>query len=103
MDNLYSVLITLITIMGSVTAWKFYERRFSKRERDDEFIRTDFVKRIAKLEQLLIASSKENNDLRIQITDLSSKVAELTVKVTFLTEQNESYKKKSKIVKRHVV
>ena len=39
MENVYSIIITVITVLGGTTAWRFYEKRAQKKDRDDEFIR----------------------------------------------------------------
>ena len=62
MDNLYTVLITLISVLGGTTAWRYFEKRALKKERDDEFIRVDCKERISKLEALLEESSKEKEE-----------------------------------------
>jgi hypothetical protein len=86
MDNsIWSVLITAITVLGGTTAWRYYEKRALHRERDDDFIRHDCKDRIAKLEALLSDSSKEKDDLRILVLKLTAEVAELRIKVEFLT------------------
>ena len=86
MDNsIWSVLITAITVLGGTTAWRYYEKRALHRERDDDFIRHDCKDRIAKLESLLLDSSKEKDDLRILVLKLTAEVAELRIKVEFLT------------------
>jgi len=86
MDNsIWSVLITAITVLGGTTAWRYYEKRAMHRERDDDFIRHDCKDRIAKLESLLLDSSKEKDDLRILVLKLTAEVAELRIKVEFLT------------------
>lgn len=100
MDNLYSVLITAITILGGTGAWRFYEKRAMAKERDDEFIRHDCKDRIAKLEALLVQSSKEKDDLRNMILALTKEVAALTVKVEYLTKENEELHKKAKPTKK---
>jgi hypothetical protein len=82
MDNLYSVLITAITILGGTTAFRYYEKRAMKKERDEDFIKTDCRDRISKLEALLVQSSREKDDL-----------AELTVRVDYLTKENEKLEK----------
>ena len=84
-DNLYSVLITAITVLGGTTAFRFYERRSMRKERDDEFIRHDCKDRIAKLEVLLERSSIEKDEMRQTILRLTEQVSALTVKVEFLT------------------
>jgi hypothetical protein len=89
MENVYSVLITAITVLGGTGAWRYYEKRALNKERDDEFIRHDCKDRISKLEVLLEAAGVEKNDLRMMILDLTKQVAALSVKVEFLTKENE--------------
>ena len=64
MDNVWSVSVTVITVLGSAAAFRFYEKKSMRKERDEEFIRHDCKDRIAKLEALLSASSKEKDELR---------------------------------------
>ena len=87
--NIYSVLITAITVLGGSAAWRFYEKRAMHKERDEDFIRHDCKDRITKLEALLEASSREKDELRKMVLDMTAKVAELSVKVEFLTKENE--------------
>ena len=96
MDNLYTVLITLISVLGGTTAWRYFEKRALKKERDDEFIRVDCKERISKLEALLEESSKEKEEMRVLILRLTSEVAELRVKVEYLTHENKLLHKTSK-------
>ncbi len=96
MENIYSVLITAITVLGGTTAFRFYEKRAMRKERDDEFIRHDCKDRIAKLEALLTQSSKEKDEMRNMILDLTKQVAALTVKVEYLTKENDELSKKTK-------
>ncbi len=97
MDNLYTVLITAITVLGGASAFRFYEKRAQKKERDDDFIRHDCKDRIAKLEALLAQSSKEKDELRSMVLALTKEVAALSVKVEYLTKENEELHKKSKV------
>jgi hypothetical protein len=87
MDNLYSVLITAITVLGGTTAFRFYEKRSMRRERDDEFIRHDCKDRIAKLEALLDAAGKEKDEMRAQILELVAEVAALRTEIKYLTDR----------------
>jgi septal ring factor EnvC (AmiA/AmiB activator) len=96
MENIYSVIITAITVLGGTTAFRFYEKRAMRKERDDEFIRHDCKDRIAKLEALLAQSSKEKDEMRSMILDLTKQVAALSVKVEYLTKENEELSKKTK-------
>jgi hypothetical protein len=86
-NNLYSVVITAITVLGGTTAFRFYEKRAMRRERDDEFIRHDCKDRIAKLEALLAQSSREKDEMRQQILDLVAEVASLRTEIKYLTDK----------------
>jgi peptidoglycan hydrolase CwlO-like protein len=102
MENLYSVLITAITVLGGTGAWRYYEKRAINKERDDEFIRHDCKDRISKLEGLLEAAGKEKDDLRNMILALTKEVAALSVKVEYLTKENEELHKKARPVKKQL-
>jgi hypothetical protein len=82
-NNIWSVLITAITVLGGTSAFRYYEKRAMRKERDDEFIRHDCKDRIAKLEALLESSSREKDELRGLVLKLTAEVAELRVKVEF--------------------
>jgi peptidoglycan hydrolase CwlO-like protein len=96
MENLYTVLISIVTVLGSATAFRYYEKRALHKERDDDFIRNDCRDRIAKLEALLFESSREKDDLRKMVLDLTKQVAQLSVKVEFLTKENDALNKRTK-------
>jgi len=98
--NIYSVLITAITILGGTGAWRYYEKRAMHKERDEDFIRHDCKDRISKLEALLETSSKEKDELRNMVLALTKEVAALSVKVEYLTKENEDLHKKAKPTKR---
>jgi len=93
MENLYSVLITAITVLGGTGAWRYYEKRALNKERDDEFIRHDCKDRISKLEGLLESASKEKDELRTMVLALTKEVAALSVKVEYLTKENDKLEK----------
>jgi hypothetical protein len=97
MENVYSVLITAITVLGGSAAWRFYEKRAERKQKDEDFIRVDCKDRIAKLELLLQQASKEKDEMRLMILDLTKQVAELRVTVNFLREENEYLEKKVKV------
>lgn len=93
MENMYSVIITAITVLGGTGAWRYYEKRALHKDRDDEFIRHDCKDRISKLEALLELASKEKDDLRGMVLELTREVAALSVKVEFLTKENDKLEK----------
>lgn len=95
MENIYSVLITAVTLLGGTTAFRYYEKRALKKEKDDDFIKHDCKDRISKLEALLQSSSDEKDELRHMVLELTKEVAALSVKVEFLTKENDSLNKKT--------
>ena len=95
MENIYTVLLTAVTVLGSAGAWRFYERRAMHKEKDEDFIRHDCKDRISKLEALLELSSKEKDELRKMIIDLTAKVATLQTTVEFLRKEEEKIIKAS--------
>lgn len=87
MENIYSVLITAITILGGSAAFRFYEKRASRKDEDERFIRLDCQSRISKLEALLQQSSIEKDELRLQILKLVEEVATLRTEIKFLQDR----------------
>ena len=102
MENIYSVVITAITVLGGTTAFRFYEKRAMRKEKDEEFIRHDCKDRITKLEALLENSSKEKDELRTMVLELTKEVAALGVKVEFLTKENDKLEKALPKTKRQI-
>jgi hypothetical protein len=94
MDSIYTVLITAVTVLGSTSAWRFYEKRSEAKRNDDNFMRNDCRERVAKLEKLLLESSDEKDEMRKIILELTAQVSELKVKVEFLTKERESLEKR---------
>ena len=100
-DNVIHILIALISALGSVGAWRFYETKLrlkSSREANSQQANENFIQdlqeRVNKLEALLIESSEEKDEMRDTITQLSSEVAGLKVKIKFLEEENTYLKGK---------
>ena len=94
-DNVIHILIALISALGSVGAWRFYETKLrlkSSREANSQQANENFIQdlqeRVNKLEALLIESSEEKDEMRDTITQLSSEVSGLKVKIKFLEEEN---------------
>ena len=87
-ESVWTVLITALTVLGSASAWRFYEKRALRKEKDEDFIRHDCRDRIGKLEVLLQESSKEKDIMRETILKLTESVAQLAIKVEFLQKEN---------------
>ena len=88
-ESIYAVLITLITVLGSAGAWRYYEKRAQDKKDEEDYIKDDCARRIDRLEQLLEKSSKEKDELREKILELTKDLAELTIKVKYLEMENK--------------
>lgn len=97
-NSFYTVLITTITVLGSASAWRYYEKRAMRKEKSEDYMKDECRERIAKLEVLLERSSSEKDDLRSKILDLTREVAELRVKVEFLENKNRELKRKTEVI-----
>ena len=82
--------MTAITVLGSAAAFRFYEKKSMRKERDEDFIRHDCKDRISKLEALLAESSKEKDEMRAQILELVAEVAALRVEIKYLNDKNRA-------------
>ncbi len=102
MENIYSVLIAIVTVLGSAGAFRYYEKRQMHKERDEDFIRHDCKDRISKLEALLVQSSVEKDELRKMVLELTREVAALSVKVEYLTKENDKLEKALPKAKRQI-
>lgn len=96
-DTIWTVLATVVTVLGSTGAWAFYERRYRQKEKVENFMKDECRERIAKLEVLLERSAEEKDEMRGTILNLTAQVAELRVKVQYLESENEDL---HKIIKR---
>ena len=87
MESIWTVLVTAITVLGSTSAWRYYEKRSDSKKEEEMQYRYDCRDRIAKLEALLEEAGKEKEIMRKTILELSTKVAELTTKIEFLEKK----------------
>lgn len=88
LESIYAVIITLITVLGSAGAWRYYEKRAQDKKDEEDYIKDDCARRIDRLEALLEKSSREKDELREKILELTKDVAELTIKVKYLEMEN---------------
>lgn len=99
LDNLTTVIVTVVTVLFSAGAWKFYETKMKLKAKsaldeknDQNMYRDDLKERVKRLEQQLEQSSEEKDEMRVQILSLTQEVSELRVKVAFLEKENERLK-----------
>jgi len=94
-DNVLTFLVTVIGVLGSSAAWKFYERRLSMQAniqndalRTGHLFREDLQERVSSLENKLDQADKAKNDLQLEIRKLTQVTAALKVEVEFLRKEN---------------
>ena len=86
-DNLFAILGTLITVLGSAAAFRYYEKRMDTKKEEELDFKYDCRARIQKLEFLLTESSKEKEELRRIILELSTELAALRTKVELMEKK----------------
>ena len=66
--NIISIVVTLITVLGSTAAWDYYKKRMELRKQEDSqeqdeknLYRDDLKDRVRKLEELLDDSAKQKD------------------------------------------
>lgn len=98
-DNVTTVLVTMMTVLFSAGAWKFYEKKIKLKtelEREDRtdqnMYRDDLRDRVRRLEQLLTDGAIEKDVMRDQILSLTREVSTLHVKVEYLEKENQRLK-----------
>lgn len=103
MEDYVQIIITIVTVLGSASIWKFLEQRLKikaelKKDKlqnnDGMQYRDDLKNRVRNLESLLAKSSDEKDELRDVVLGLTAQVSELKVKVEFLEKENERLKNK---------
>jgi len=101
MDNVTQIIITIVTVAGSASIWKFLEARLKSRieekknnyeNNDGVQYRDDLKNRVRNLESLLATSIDEKEELRKQILGLVEEVSTLRIKVEFLEKENQRLK-----------
>lgn len=100
LQDLSSVLVTAITVLGSTAAWNFYEKRMRlkhKEEQEDSrqqyLFRDDLRERVAVLESKLEAAYKDREELQNEIRQLAEQTAAMRVEIDFLRKENELLRK----------
>lgn len=94
--TIYTVLVTLLTVLGSGAAWRYYERRAVNKERTENFLKDDCRERIMKMELLLERGSQEKEEMRSEILRLTAEVHELRIKVEYLERENSDLHRRTR-------
>jgi len=91
-SNLITIVITLITALGSAGAWRYYEVKLKTKaaedhegRKDETMFRDDLRARVKKLEDLLTESNEK-------VIELTAEVHALRTEVQFLRQENDRLK-----------
>jgi TolA-binding protein len=91
-NNLITIVITLITALGSAGAWRYYEVKLKTKavenqegRKDETMFRDDLRARVKKLEDLLTESNE-------RVIELTAEVNALRTEVQFLRQENDRLK-----------
>lgn len=94
-DSLITIVITLLTVLGSAGAWKFYESKLKLKHKIDTqnkeehvLFREDLRDRVIRLEKKLAEAYKEKEELQKQILELKTKLTEYMVRLEYLEKEN---------------
>lgn len=94
-ENIITLLITIVGVLGSSAAWRFYEKKLamSSTLQSDEIktghlFREDLQERVSNLESKLAHSAKDKDDLQLEIKKLTQATSALKVEVEFLRKEN---------------
>jgi hypothetical protein len=100
-----TVLMTLVTVLGSTAAWNYYEKRLLVKEREERDrdrerseYKDDLRERVAVLETRLKQSEDDKKTLQDEILKLVEKIAALSVEVEFLRRENLELRNKGQNV-----
>ena len=96
MEQYYTVIVTIVSVLGSAGAWQFYQNRMKLKyqaekedKTDQNLYRDDLRERVAVLESRLEEERDEKDKRQEEITKLQTTLAEYKVRLEFLEKENE--------------
>ena len=94
-----TILITVVSVLGSAGAWQFYQNKMklkfqaAKEDKSDQnMYRDDLRERVAVLESKLEQEREEKEKTTRELTDVMTKLTEYKVRLEFLEKENERLK-----------
>ena len=96
MDNLNTILVTLLTGAFSAGAWQFYQSRLKLKHETDKheaaertMFRDDLRERVVVLEQKLEQSQREKEQQAKELSQVLAQLAEYKVRLELLEKEND--------------
>jgi hypothetical protein len=99
MENYATIIITIVTVLGSTGAWNYYQNRLKLKydnKKDDKseqnLYRDDLRERVAVLETKLDEERNAKQKTTEEVIELRTKLTEYKVRLEFLEKENERLK-----------
>jgi hypothetical protein len=99
MEQYTTIIITVVTVLGSTGAWTYYQNRLklkyqsAKEDKSDQNLyRDDLRERVAVLEERLEQERTAKETTTKEVIELRTKLTEYKVRLEFLEKENERLK-----------
>lgn len=94
-ESYVTIIVTAITVLGSSTAWRFYESRMKLRSEEEmdrrkqsNQMHLELRERVAVLESKLERAEREKDEMQQEMFKLIESLAAIKVEVEFLRKEN---------------
>lgn len=101
MGEYTTIIITVVTVLGSTGAWTYYQNRLKlkyqsqKEDKSDQNLyRDDLRERVAVLEEKLEQERNQKEKTTQELTKVMTQLTEYKVRLEFLEKENERLKYK---------
>lgn len=101
MGEYTTIIITVVTVLGSTGAWTYYQNRMKlkyqsqKEDKSDQNLyRDDLRERVAVLEEKLEQERSQKERTTQELTKVMTQLTEYKVRLEFLEKENERLKYK---------
>jgi hypothetical protein len=99
MENYTTIIVTVVTVLGSTGAWTYYQNKLklkydSRKEdkSDQNLYRDDLRERVAILEAKLDEERTAKQKTTEEVIELRTKLTEYKIRLEFLEKENERLK-----------
>lgn len=101
MEQYTTIIITIVTVLGSAGAWQFYQNRMKLKyqsekdnKTDQNLYRDDLRERVAVLEEKLEQERNQKEKTANELAQVMTQLTEYKVRLEFLEKENERLKYK---------
>ena len=94
-DSIATIVVTLVSVLGSQAAFNFYSNRLKRKDQEEEDrkrqsmqLQGDLRERVAVLESKLERAEREKDEMQQEMMKLVETLAAIKVEVEFLRKEN---------------